>query len=117
VLVQDMGILTLDDVGWTQQQAWGVQLNNSADTVWLYPSDGEANIAIDASGAISINDVDMRTTLVTHSNEDYITAAHRFAPVVTFYHDGDPGSEERYWPCSIDFLLEHSTLRRGRPRV
>jgi hypothetical protein len=49
-----------------------------------------------------------------HTNEEYLAAAQRFAPVVTFYQDGDAGSEERYYPCSIDFLLSHSTLRRGR---
>ena len=50
----------------------------------------------------------------TKGNDAYLAAAHRFAPVVTFYRDGDEGSEERYYPCSIDFLLTHSTLRRGR---
>src|SRR4051794_3087960 len=79
LFVQDLGMLTLDDVGWTQQQAWGVQLNNSAEIVWLYSSDGEASIAVDASGAVSTNGVDIHTALVTHHNDDYIAAAHRFA--------------------------------------
>jgi hypothetical protein len=48
-----------------------------------------------------------------HTNDEYLAAAQRFAPVVTFYKDGDEGSEERYYPCSIEFLLAHSTLKRG----
>src|SRR3954447_11111645 len=116
VTVQGMGTLTLEDVGWTTpQNAWGVRLNNSRESVWLYQGTGRAGIAIDTDGEVSINGTDMHTALVPQpTNDEYLAAARRFAPVVTFYHDGDAGSEERYWPCSIDFLLEHSTLRRGR---
>jgi hypothetical protein len=121
VTVQNMGTLSLEDIGWTPQQAWGVRLNSSPDSVWLYQGGGQASIAVDADGEVSINGTDMHTTLIArgngqpgHSNEEYLAAAQRFAPVVTFYHDGDAGSEEQSWPCSIDFLLEHSTLRRGQ---
>lgn len=38
--------------------------------------------------------------------------ALKFAPKVTFYKDADAGSEERYLPCSIDFILDKSILRK-----
>jgi len=115
VTVEGMGTLTLEDVGWTPQQAWGVRLNNSPGSVWLYQGTGTASLTIADTGEVSINGTDMHTVLTPlHRNEDYLAAARRFAPVVTFYQDGDTGSEERYYPCSIDFLLARSTLRRGR---
>lgn len=38
--------------------------------------------------------------------------ALKFAPKVTFYQDNDKGSEEQHLPCSIDFILEHSILKK-----
>jgi hypothetical protein len=43
----------------------------------------------------------------------YDAVARRFAPVVTFYRDGDAGSDERCYPCSIDWLLPQTTLKKS----
>src|SRR4051794_16855543 len=63
VTVEGMGTLTLEDIGWTPQQAWGVRLNNSSDSVWLYQGTGTAGLTIDDTGRVSINGQDMHTVL------------------------------------------------------
>jgi len=40
----------------------------------------------------------------------YNPIASQFARVVTFYKDGNDGSEEKCYPCSIDWLLPQTTL-------
>lgn len=42
----------------------------------------------------------------------YHDVALKFAPKVTFYKDSDSGSEEQFLPCSIDFILDKSILRK-----
>ena len=123
--VGDLGTCTLEDVGASPVPGgdYAVRLND-ADRYWTYSGEGHAAIAVDTRGRISINGADMNIALTPDghavppapsqlNNSDYLAAARRFAPVVTFYRDGDSGSEEPYYPCSIDFLLARSTLRRG----
>ena len=42
----------------------------------------------------------------------YQDLALKFAPKLTFYKDGDSGSEEQFLPCSIDWILDKSILRK-----
>ncbi|KAK4941310.1 hypothetical protein LTR10_018720 [Elasticomyces elasticus] len=46
--------------------------------------------------------------------EKYDVVAQKFAPIVTFYRDGDQGSDERCYPCSIEWLLPQTSLKKNR---
>ena len=53
-----MGTLSLKDIGQSPVPGgeWAVRLNNLS-SVWVYSGEGQAYIAIDASGKITINGV------------------------------------------------------------